>query len=301
MNLNELRYVVAVAQERNFHRAAERCFVSQPALSLAIRKLEDELGVRLFERARNAVRPTEIGARIVEQAQRVIEEAGRIRELARQGKDQLAGPLRLGVIYTVGPYLLPELIPILHRKAPRMPLEVEENLTSQLEVLLRMGRIDAALIALPFDVPQIELLPLYDEPFTVAVPAAHPWSKRASIRAEELSGEKVLLLAAGHCFSNQVAEACPELQRGSAEVMQGNSLETIRNMVASGLGITVLPAAADSPRYRSPLLKMVPFKAPAPSRRIALAWRKSFARVQAIEVLAEAVREVRIAGTRPLP
>jgi LysR family transcriptional regulator, hydrogen peroxide-inducible genes activator len=301
MNLNDLRYVVAVAQERNFHRAAERCFVSQPALSLSIRKLEDELGVRLFERARNAVRPTEIGARIVEQAQRVIEEAGRIRELARQGKDQLTGPLRLGVIYTVGPYLLPELIPILHRKAPRMPLEVEENLTSQLEVLLRNGRIDAALIALPFEVPQIELLPLYDEPFTVAVPTSHPWSKRASIKAEELAGEKVLLLAAGHCFSNQVAEACPELQRSSAEILQGNSLETIRNMVASGLGITVLPATADSPRYRSPLLKMVPFKVPAPSRRIALAWRKSFARDQAIEVLADAVREVKIAGIRPLP
>ena len=176
MNLNDLRYVVALAQERNFHRAAERCFVSQPALSLAIRKLEDELGVRLFERGRNGVRPTPTGSRIVEQAQRVIEEAGRIRELAAQGKDQLAGPLKLGVIYTVGPYLLPELIPILHRKAPKMPLEVEENLTANLEVLLGNGRIDAALIALPFEAPRVELLPLYDEPFTVAVPVSHPWA-----------------------------------------------------------------------------------------------------------------------------
>ena len=301
MNLNDLRYVVALAQERNFHRAAERCFVSQPALSLAIRKLEEELGVRLFERGRSGVRPTPTGSRIVEQAQRVIEEAARIKELARQGKDQLAGPLRLGVIYTVGPYLLPELIPILHRKAPKMPLEVEENLTAHLEVLLGNGRLDAALIALPFEVPNVDVLPLYDEPFTVAVPVSHAWAKRPSVKAEELAGEHVLLLPSGHCFANQVAEACPEIERRGGEALQGNSLETIRNMVASGLGITVLPASADSPRYRSPLLRMVPFKAPAPSRRIALAWRKTFARDKAIEVLAEAVRAVRIPGIRPVP
>jgi LysR family transcriptional regulator, hydrogen peroxide-inducible genes activator len=301
MNLNDLRYVVALAQERNFHRAAERCFVSQPALSLAIRKLEDELGVRLFERSRSGVRPTPVGSRIVEQAQRVVEEADKIRELALEGADQLAGPLKLGVIYTVGPYLLPDLIPILHRKAPQMPLDVEENLTAQLDVLLRNGRIDCALIALPFEAPNVELLPLYDEPFTVAVPSAHPWAKRAAIKAEELAEEKVLLLSSGHCFANQVAEACPELQRHGGEALQGNSLETIRNMVASGLGITVLPASADTPRYRSPLLKMVPFKPPAPMRRIALAWRRSFARGKAIEVLADAVRSVRITGIRPLP
>jgi LysR family hydrogen peroxide-inducible transcriptional activator len=300
MTLNDLRYVVALAHERNFHRAAERCFVSQPALSLAIQKLEAELGVRLFERSRSAVRPTEIGQRIVEQAQRVIEEAGKIPELARQGGDQLAGPLRLGVIYTVGPYLLPELIPVLHRKAPQMPLEVEENLTAQLELLLRNGRIDAALIALPFDAPGVDVLPLYDEPFTVAVPASHPWARRAAIKASELAGENVLLLPSGHCFSNQVVEACPELQRGGTDALQGNSLETIRNMVASGLGVTVLPASADSPRYRSPLLKIVPFKPPAPSRRVALAWRRSFARAKAIEVLAEAVRAVKIPRIRPL-
>jgi LysR family hydrogen peroxide-inducible transcriptional activator len=301
MTLNDLRYIVALSQERNFRRAAERSFVSQPALSLAIQKVEQELGVQLFERSRRAVRPTAIGERIVEQAQRVIEEARKIPELARQGKDQLAGPLRLGVIYTVGPYLLPELIPILHRKAPHMPLEVEENLTVQLDLLLRNGRIDAALVALPFEAPSINLMPLYDEPFSVVVPADHAWAKRAAIRPEELANEKVLLLSSGHCFANQVAEACPELQRRSAEVLQGNSLETIRNMVATGLGITVLPASADSPRYRSPLLKVVPFKSPAPSRRIALAWRKSFARDKAIDAIVEAVRSVKIPGIRILP
>lgn len=301
MNLNELRYAVAVAQQRNFRRAAEKCFVTQPALSLAIQKLEDELGVQLFERSRTEVTLTPIGARIVEQAQRVLEEAGRIPEIARQGRDQLNGTLKLGVIYTVAPYLLPELIPVLHRKAPDMPLEVEENLTANLEVLLRTGRIDVAILALPFDVAGIATLPLYDEPFTVVVPKEHAWAKRSSVRAEELSSEKVLMLASGHCFSNQVVEACPELHKEGREVLQGNSLETIRNMVASGLGITVLPASADAPRYRSPLLKVVPFKTPPPSRRIALAWRKSFAREKVIAVLADAIRATRVPGAQFLP
>lgn len=298
MNLNELRYAVAVAQIRNFRRAAEKCFVTQPALSLAIQKLEDELGVQIFERSRTEVSVTPAGARIIEQAQRVLEEAARIPEIAKQGRDQLSGPLRLGVIYTVGPYLLPELIPVLHRKAPNMPLEVEENLTANLDVLLRNGRIDVAILALPFAVPGIHTRVLYDEPFAVVVPKDHGWSKRSAIKPEELASEKVLMLASGHCFSNQVVEACPELHKEGREVLQGNSLETIRNMVASGLGITVLPASADGPRYRSPLLKVIPFKAPPPSRRIALAWRKSFARERAVEVLAEAIRATRIPGAR---
>ena len=296
MNLNELRYAVAVSQMRNFRRAAEKCFVTQPALSLAIQKLEDELGVQLFERSRKEVTLTPIGARIVEQAQRVLEEVGRIPEIAKQGRDQLAGKLKLGAIYTVAPYLLPELIPILHRKAPQMPLEVMEGLTSQLDVMLRDGSIDVAIIALPFDVPNVTTLPLYDEAFTVVVPTEHAWAKRASIRAEELTTEKVLMLASGHCFSHQVVEACPELRKEGRETLQGNSLETIRNMVASGLGITVLPASADAPRYRSPLLKVIPFKHPPPSRRIALAWRRSFAREKAIEVLADAIRASKIPG-----
>ncbi len=296
MNLNDLRYAVAVAHERNFRRAAERCFVTQPALSLAIQKLEDELGVQLFERSRTEVSLTEVGRRVIEQAQRVLEEAGKIPEIARQGRDQLTGPLKVGIIYTVGPYLLPELIPVLHRKAPHMPLEVEENLTANLDVLLRTGRIDVAILALPYEAPNVSVLPLYDEPFTVVVPSEHSWAKRAAIRPEELAAEKVLMLASGHCFSNQVAEACPELQRHGGEVLQGNSLETIRNMVASGLGITVLPASADTPRYRSPLLKSIPFKHPAPSRRIALAWRKSYAREKAIDALAASIRAVKISG-----
>lgn len=300
MNLNELRYVVAVAQELNFRRAAGRCFVSQPALSLAVRKLEDELGVRLFERNRTAVKVTPIGVRVVEQAQRALEEAAKVKEIARQGKDQLVGPLRLGVIYTVGPYLLPELIPVLRKKAPEMPLDVEENITANLEQLLRNGRLDAIVIALPFGGPGIEARPVYDEPFNVVVSADHPWAGKTAIRPRDLAKERVLLLNTGHCFSNQVAEACPELDRSGGEMQQGNSLETIRNMVASGLGITVLPCSATGEKYRNKLLKVIPFSEPAPSRRVALAWRRSFSREKAVEVLARAIASVRLPCVRML-
>jgi LysR family hydrogen peroxide-inducible transcriptional activator len=296
MTLNELRYIVAVAQERNFRRAAEKSFISQPALSLAIQKLEEELGVQIFERGKNEISVTLIGAQIVEQAQRVLEEAGQLREIARQGSDQLSGVLRVGIIYSVGPYLLPDLIPALKKLAPNMPLEVEENITGNLDALLRNGKLDVIIIALPYGDAGILTQPLYDEPFEVVVGNDHHWANRRSIKAQELSAEKVLLLDSGHCFSNQVAEACPELNRKGAEIQQGTSFETIRNMVASGLGITVLPASANSARYRSKLLKVIPFANPAPSRRIALAWRKSFARAQAIEVLAQAIAQSKISG-----
>jgi LysR family hydrogen peroxide-inducible transcriptional activator len=300
MTLNELRYIVAVAQERNFRRAAEISFISQPALSLAIQKLEGELGLKIFERGKNNVSVTPVGLEIVGQAQRTLEEAERIREIARQGKDHLAGVLRLGIIYSVGPYLLPDLVPALKKLAPDMPLEIEENITANLDTLLHNGKLDVIIIALPFGDSGIATQAVYDEPFEVVVDNEHRWANRRSIKAEELSAEKVLLLDSGHCFSNQVAEACPEINRKGADIQQGTSFETIRNMVASGLGITVLPASANSARYRNKLLKVIPFTKPAPSRRIALAWRKSFARGQAIEVLAKAIAQAKISGIKLL-
>jgi len=300
MTLNELRYIVAVAQERNFRRAAEKSFISQPALSLAIQKLEEELGLKIFERGKNNISVTPVGMEIVGQAQRTLEEAERIREIARQGKDHLAGTLRLGIIYSVGPYLLPDLVPALKKLAPDMPLEIEENITANLDTLLHNGKLDVIIIALPFGDSGIVTKAVYDEPFEVVVDNEHRWANRRSIRAEELSAEKVLLLDSGHCFSNQVAEACPELNRKGADIQQGTSFETIRNMVASGLGITVLPASANSARYRNKLLKVIPFTNPAPSRRIALAWRKSFARGQAVEVLAQAIVQAKISGIKLL-
>lgn len=291
MTLNELKFIVALAKARNFRKAAEVCFVSQPALSLAVKKLEDELGVQLFERNRNDVTMTVVGELVVEQATRVMEEANRVKEIARQGNNQLAGALKLGVIYSVGPYLLPEIIPILRKTAPEMPLIVEENLTSNLEAQLRNGVIDVVIIALPFDIPGIKTLPLYEEEFVVVVPSIHEWAGRDAIAASELADEKILLLNSGHCFSNQVLQACPNLgQKG--EVLQGNSLDTIRNMVASNLGLTVLPASATISRYQNPLIAVVPFKKPVPTRKIALAWRKSFGREQAVEAIAKAIRQL---------
>ena len=301
MTFNELRFIVAVARERNFRRAAEKSFISQPALSLAIQKLEQELGVSIFERGKNEVNLTKIGALIVEQAQRTLDDAARIREIAAQDNDPLTGILRVGIIHSVGPYLLPELIPALKKIAPHMPLEVEENITANLDVLLRNGKLDVIIIALPFGDSGIHTQALYDEAFEVVVGSDHHWATRRSIKAAELSQEKILLLDAGHCFSNQVAEACPELHRKGAEIQQGTSLETIRNMVASGLGITVMPASANSTRYRNRLLKIIPFTKPAPSRRISLAWRKSFARTPAIDALGRAIAHAKLNNITHLP
>jgi LysR family hydrogen peroxide-inducible transcriptional activator len=293
MTLNELRYLVAVAQEKSFGRAAQRCFISQPALSVAIQKLEEELQTQLFERGKSEITVTPVGERIVEQAHKVLEEAARIRDIAQAGRNQLAGLFRLGAIYTVAPYLLPDLVPALNALAPDMPLEIEENITEQLEAALKTGRIDAAIIALPFQPPGIATEFLYEEPFQVVVPQRHPWAKRKTIEPSELAGEHAILLNVGHCFRDQVLESCPELNRGDAPVTRSNSLETIRNMVASGLGISVLPRDALTPKYHSRLVVPVPFAKPVPSRRIALACRKSFPRPAAIAAIREAVAACR--------
>ena len=298
MTLNELRYLVAVAQEKSFGRAAQRCFISQPALSVAIQKLEEELGAQLFERAKTEVTVTPVGERIVEQAQKVLEEAARIRDIAQAGRNQLVGVFRLGAIHTVAPYLFPDLIPALNELAPDMPLEIEENLTEYLEAALKSGRIDAAIIALPFQPPGVVAEFLYEEPFQVVVPRRHAWAKRKSIDPAELSGEHTILLNVGHCFRDQVLDSCPELNRGGGAVTRTNSLETIRNMVASGLGVSVLPRDALAPKYHSLMVVPVPFTKPAPSRHIALAYRKSFPRPAAIAVIRDAVAACRGAKNR---
>ncbi|HEX4942992.1 MAG TPA: hydrogen peroxide-inducible genes activator, partial [Usitatibacteraceae bacterium] len=297
MTLTELRYVVALAQERHFGRAARKCFVTQPTLSLALAKLEDELGVRLFERNKNEVLVTPKGERIVEQARRVLDEAAKVHLLAKGSQDQLAGELRLGVIPTIGPYLLPELVPILRRKAPRMPLVIEENFTGNLVPMLRDGDVDAAIIALPFTVPGVKTRTLYEEPFSVVVPEGHRWAKKRRVRPDELGGENLLVLNAGHCFREQVLEACPGQSNtaGLEGGRSGSSLETIRNMVASGLGVSVLPATALQPRYVNALVKEIPFTEPVPSRMVAIAWRSSFSRPQAVDAVAAAILEVKLA------
>ena len=304
MTLTELRYIVAVAREHHFGRAAEACFVSQPTLSVSIKKLEEELDVKIFERGANEVSVTPLGEEIVRQAQAVIEQAAAIKEIAKRGKDPVSGPLRLGVIYTVGPYLLPPLVKNLIEHVPQMPLVLQENFTVKLLDLLRQGELDAAIMALPLPEHGMAVQPLYDEPFVVAMPKHHPWASRKEIAAEDLKSETMLLLGTGHCFRDQVLEVCPEMARfssspgnGMQRTFEGSSLETIRHMVASGIGLTVLPRAS-VPDMKDPngMLTFVPFKEPAPSRRVVIVWRKSFTRRAAIDAVVKAVADCGLPG-----
>ncbi|WP_078120773.1 hydrogen peroxide-inducible genes activator [Thiosocius teredinicola] len=307
MTLNELKYIVAVARERHFGRAAEACFISQPTLSVAVKKLEDELGLSLFERRKGEVSITPIGEQIVAQAQRVLEEASAIRQIARQGQDQLDGALRLGAIYTIGPYLLPHLIPQLAERAPKMPLMIEENYTAVLSEKLKNGELDVILLSLPFDEPGVLTMPLYREPFVLLLPSSHPLNQKPGFDIHDLRNEDVLLLGAGHCFRDQVLQVCPDCmhQRGSegspAQTLEGGSLETIRYMVASGLGVTILPcSAAGAERFSERLLSIRRFDSHAPSRVVALAWRKSFPRPEAITALRDAVLSCDLSCVEPV-
>jgi len=306
MTLTELKYIVALARERHFGRAAEACFVSQPTLSVAIRKLEDELGVQLFERGGGEISCTPVGEQIVEQAQNVLEQSNAIREIAAQGRDPLAGALRVGIIYTIAPYLLPLLVRRMIAEAPQMPLLLQENFTVKLLELLRHGDIDVAILADPFHDQGLVTQAVYDESFIVAVPNAHPWARRRKVRSGELKEQTMLLLGAGHCFRDQVLEVCPELSRfsqasaGIQKTFEGSSLETIRHMVASGIGITVLPRTARPDLSDDGLLRYLPFEGRPPSRRVSLVWRKSFPRLAAIEALRRAMLESGLAGVTML-
>jgi len=301
MTLTELKYVLAVARERHFGRAAEACFVAQPTLSVAIKKLEDELGVMLFERGGGEIGVTPAGERVAEQAAHILELVDAIKDMAAVAKDDLIGSLRLGVIYTIAPYLLPWLIPEMNKIAPQMPLLLEENYTKVLTEKLRQGELDAMLIATPVDQPGLLSLPLYDEPFLVALPAAHPLRKKKSVSNADLEAENMLLLGTGHCFRDQVLQACPYLNRpasgGLAKTLESSSLETIRYMVASGVGVTVLPCTATRMNYvDDDLLTLRPFKDTPPSRLVSIAWRKSFPRPKAIEAVRQAVLATDLGG-----
>ncbi len=310
MTLTELRYIVAVARERHFGRAAEACFVSQPTLSVAIKKLEEELEVKLFERGGSEVSVTPLGEEIVRQAQATLESAASIKEIARRGKDPLTGPLRLGVIYTIGPYLLPDLVRNAIAHVPQMPLLLQENFTVRLLEMLRTGELDCTILAEPFPDTGLAVAPLYDEPFLVAVPRHHPLAERTSISSTELKQQTMLLLGTGHCFRDHVLEVCPEFARFSSDTegirksFEGSSLETIKHMVASGMGITVVPQLSIAPGIESPdhpsLLRYIPFSDPVPTRRVVLAWRRSFTRYEAIAALRNAVHQCALSGVQRL-
>lgn len=307
MTLTELRYIIAVAREHHFGRAAKSCHVSQPTLSVAIKKLEEELRVAIFERGANEVTLSPIGERIVQQAQQTLEAADSIKQLALHGKNQLAGPLRIGAIHTIGPYLYPELIPQLRKAAPEMPLVVEENYTAVLTEKLKHGELDVIIIALPFKEQGIVTQALYEEPFVVLLPASHPLTSRKTISSKLLEEENVLLLGQGHCFRDHVLEACPAciLKPGLigdlAHTVEGSSLETIRHMVVSGLGVTVLPCtAAGAHSYSQRLLEIRRFSNPIPTRTVALAWRVSFTRLKVIDVINKAIHDCHLSCVKSI-
>lgn len=306
MTLTELRYIVAVARERHFGRAATSCFVSQPTLSVAVKKLEDELGIALFERSAGDVTLTPIGTQIVAQAQRVLEEAQVVKQLAQQGKDPLAGALRIGAIYTISPYLLPWLIPQLRTRAPQMQILLEENYTGRLAEMLKQGEIDVAVLAEPFHEAGIATQVVYEESFVVAAPKGHAWEKLSGIEASRLSDENVLLLSPGNCFRDQVLQSCPDLNRESLPIgslqrtLQGSSLTTIRHMVMGGIGVTVLPASSVSAADEQSLV-IRPFKGDAPMRRVLLAWRRNYPRATAIEAVRQAILGCALPAVTMLP
>lgn len=296
MTLTELRYIVTLAQEQHFGRAADRCHVSQPTLSVAVKKLEDELDVALFERSKTRVSPTPMGEQIVAQAQKVLEEASSIKDIASMGKDQLSSPLKVGAIFTIGPYLFPEFIPELRRLAPQMLLYVEEGYTATLRQSLRKGELDVIIVALPFTEADVVTQKLFDEPFVVLLPSAHLLARKKTISSADLASENVLLLGPGHCFRDQILEAYPTLDevpdKGENLIRtatEGSSLETMRHMVASGIGITILPQSAAMSRYADDTLTTRPLADDHAQRTVALAWRVSFPRHKAIDVLRKAI------------
>ena len=309
MTLTELKYIVAVARERHFGKAAEACFVSQPTLSVAIKKLEEELELKLFERNASEVAVTPLGDDIVRQAQVVLEQAAAIKEIAKRGKDPLAGPLRLGVIYTIGPYLLPDLVRQVIERTPQMPLMLQENLTTKLLEQLRLGEIDCAILAEPFPDTNLAIAPLYDEPFVAAVPVGHPLAQQETVTAEALRQETMLLLGNGHCFRDHVLEVCPEFARfsndaeGIRKSFEGSSLETIKHMVAAGMGITLVPRLSVPPATAAgdkAFVRYLPFDGDPPTRRVVLAWRRSFTRYEAIAALRNAVYACGLPGVKRL-
>ena len=292
MTLSELRFVVSVAQEKNFRRAAAKSFVSQPALSLAIKKIENELGVLIFERNRMGISLTTVGEKIVNQAQIVLEEVDKIKAISVTERNTQQVEVKIGLIYSIAPYLLPSIIPLVKNSSPEIILEAEEDITTNLIKKLEEGSIDAAIIALPFVVPGIETQPLYDEPFKVLIPTKHPWNNKQKINAKELKNEKILLLDNTHCFSMQVREACPGIS-DKAEVQAGTSLETIRNMVASNLGISILPQSATANNYSNDLINILPFESPIPFRRVAMAFRRGSSKQTSLGKIVKSITSVK--------
>ncbi len=305
MTLNELKYIVALAEQKNFRKASEKCFVSQPTLSVAIKKLEEELEVSLFERKKNEVIVTPVGQQIVQIAISILKQAEEIKKIAQDEHQGAHSELKVGIIYTIAPYLLPKLIPAFQEIAPSAHLIIEENFTHVLAEKLQTGTIDIAILSLPFSDPGIEVEPIYEEPFIAAMPKQHPFADKDQITVEDIKQETFLILGEGHCFRDQIIEAYPDLLHKNyhnnrlQRMLESSSLETIRYMVASGIGMTILPCTAIS-EHDPELLTLKPLPSPQPTRIVALAWRKSFPRHKILQRLRQALKSLNLPCTQPV-
>lgn len=295
MNLRDLKYLVTVADTHHFSQAAERCFVSQPTLSGQIKKLEEELGVTLFERTKRSVETTHLGDAIVAQARQVLEQAEALRQLAQSYQDPLVGPLRIGAIPTLSPYLMPLILKPLKKQYPHINLVLSEELTDKLLTRLVKHEIDAVLLATPVEDPDFESMPLFDEPFWLVHPRSHPLSRKKKIIQADLDGADLLLLAEGHCLAEQAMEVCHIHERniqGDLADLRAASLETLLQMVAAGFGSTLLPALAlKTASARDSDLITRQLQLPDTFRRVSLVYRRTFPRRQVIEAFAGVVLE----------
>lgn len=292
MNLRDLRYFVALAETRHFGKAAERSFVSQPTLSAQIKKLENYLGVQLIERQPRQVTLTDTGVKILPLARSILAESDEIVSLARNEHDPLSGKLKLALIPTLGPYLLPLVTRKLRKQLPRLKLMLYEYQTQALLERLRAGEIDLGILALPVPLDGLEARELFNEEFTLAVPAQHALAKKAHVKLDDLSGETLLLLEDGHCLRDQALDVCSRVDAKESEDYRATSLETLRQMVAAGLGVTLLPQLATRGPFGSGHgLTVKPFARPVPSRIIGAVWRKSSSRVEAMNAVCDVVAQ----------
>jgi LysR family hydrogen peroxide-inducible transcriptional activator len=291
MTLQELKYLVALADHGHFGKAAEACFITQSTLSTQIKKLEDFLGVTLFDRSLKRVTPTPIGREILQAARNIVEEAERIREVAKHAQDPMSRTIHLGVIPTLGPYYLPHALTLVHRKHPGLRMLLREEMTPQILGHLVDGKLDAGLLALPVTDDSLRVEPLFYEPFFAALPAGHALAKRDELKVSDIMGEKLLLLDEGHCLRDQALDVCGSGSRGREEV-RATSLETLRQMVGMGLGLTLLPALSvdAGPRVSRKAVEVRPFKSPPPGRTIALVWRKRAPFPETFERLAQTLK-----------
>lgn len=300
MTLNELRYIVAVAKEKHFRKAAEKCFVSQPTLSIAIKKLEEKLEVVIFERNKNDVLITPIGEQIIEIAESILQQTKLIKQISKSEEENSKVELKVGAIYTVAPYLYPKLIPEFQKLMPDTPFILEENYTDKLVDKLIKGDLDLAILSMPFENPNLEVIEIYEESFVAAIPNNHPLAKKEKINMTELENENFILLGSGHCFRDQVINYLPITNQSKyslQKTLESTSLETIRYMVASGAGVTVLPCSSIL-ETQSNLFTIKKIEEPVPYRKIALAVRKTFARKNVLKSFLEAINQVDLPCTK---